>query len=211
MCRDGDHDGITAPVFTDQAVFGELLHDVFRIGAFLVDLVDGDDDGDASRLGMVDGFDGLGHNAVVSCDDEDSDVRDLGTAGTHGREGFVARRIHEYDFLAFVADLVGTDVLGNAAGFVAGDITLADSVEKARLAVVDVAHDGNDRRTGLKRFGRIDDFFDFRRIFRRDFLGDGDAEFIGDEGRRFVVDFLIDRSHDAAHEELLNDFADFAS
>lgn len=102
-------------------------------------------------------------------------------------------------------------MLGNAAGFVAGDIGLADGVEEARLAVVDVAHDGDDRRTGLERFRRIDDFFDFCRIFRRRFLGDGDAKFIGNEGRRIEVQFLVDRSHDAAHEELLHDFAHIAA
>ena len=52
-------------------------------------------------------------------------------------------------------------MLSNAAGFVAGDIGLTDGVEEARLAVVDVAHDGDDRRTGLEGFRRVDDFFDF--------------------------------------------------
>ena len=211
MCRNGDHDGVAAPVFTDQAVFRQLLHDVFRIGAFLIDLVDSDDDGDASRFGMVDGFDSLRHDTVISCDDEDGDIRDLGTAGTHSRESFVARRIHEGDFLALVADLISPDVLSNAAGFVAGDIGLTDGVEEARLAVVDVAHDGDDRRTGLEGFRRVDDFFDFRRVFRRCFLGNGDAEFIGNEGGRIEIQFLVDRRHDAAHEELLHDFADIAA
>ena len=44
-------------------------------------------------------------------------------------------------------DLVGTDVLGDAAGFTADHIGLADRIEQLGLAVVDVAHDRDDRRT----------------------------------------------------------------
>ena len=46
-------------------------------------------------------------------------------------------------------DLVGADVLRDAAGLAAGDVRLADLVEQARLAVVDVAHDGDDRRAAF--------------------------------------------------------------
>ena len=42
--------------------------------------------------------------------------------------------------------LVGADVLGDPAGLAGGDVGLADAVEQGRLAVVDVAHDGHDRR-----------------------------------------------------------------
>ena len=41
-------------------------------------------------------------------------------------------------------------MLGDAAGLAGGDARLADAVQQARLAVVDVAHDGHDGRPGLK-------------------------------------------------------------
>ena len=44
-----------------------------------------------------------------------------------------------------VVDLVGADVLGDAAGLAGRDLGLADRVEQRRLAVVDVAHDRHDR------------------------------------------------------------------
>ena len=47
---------------------------------------------------------------------------------------------------ASVVDLIGADVLRDAAGLAGGDVGLADGVEQRRLAVVDVAHDGDDRR-----------------------------------------------------------------
>ena len=40
--------------------------------------------------------------------------------------------------------LVGADVLRDAAGFTRNHVGLANGVEQARLAVVDVAHDGDD-------------------------------------------------------------------
>ena len=48
-------------------------------------------------LGVVDGLDGLRHDAVVGGDDQNDDVGHLGTAGTHGREGLVAGRVDEGD------------------------------------------------------------------------------------------------------------------
>ena len=44
-------------------------------------------------------------------------------------------------------DLVGTDVLGDATGLLGDDVGVAQRVEELGLAVVDVTHDGDDRRT----------------------------------------------------------------
>src|SRR5699024_9451317 len=43
--------------------------------------------------------------------------------------------------------LIGADVLGDAAGLPGADLRLADRIQQAGLAVVDVAHDGDDGRT----------------------------------------------------------------
>ena len=45
---------------------------------------------------------------------------------------------------------VRADVLRDAAGFARRHLRGADGVQQRRLAVVDVAHDGDDRRTGLR-------------------------------------------------------------
>ena len=44
---------------------------------------------------------------------------------------------------------VSADVLRDAAGFASGDIGFADDVQQRGFAVVDVAHDGDDRRARL--------------------------------------------------------------
>ena len=93
---------------------------LLRVGALLVDLVDRDHDRHVGRLGVVERLDGLRHHAVVGRDHQDHDVGDLGTTGTHGGERLVTRGVDEGD-LALLAvvlgrDLVGADVLGDAAG-----------------------------------------------------------------------------------------------
>ena len=47
-------------------------------------------------------------------------------------------------------DVVGADVLGDAARLAGDDVGLADVVEQRGLAVVDVAHDGHDRGARLE-------------------------------------------------------------
>ena len=156
----GDFDelGVAAHGGGLHAARGELLHDLRGVGLGLVDLVDGDDDRHLGGAGVVDGFEGLGHDAVVGCDDDDDDVGDLGSAGTHAGEGLVTGGIEEDDLAAEGGgvglgdvDLVGADVLGDAAGFAACDVGGADGVEQRGLAVVDVAHDGDDRRARRPR------------------------------------------------------------
>ena len=94
-------------------------------------------------------------------------------------------------------------MLGDAAGFAAGDVGLAQRVEQRGLAVIDVAHHGDDRgarlealrRVGLAAHADLD-------------IGLGDAaqavaELGHDQLGRVGVDDLIHRRHDAhAHQRL---------
>ena len=110
--------------------------------------------GTSGRLGVVQRLDRLRHDAVVGRDHEDRDVGHLRTTGTHGGERLVARGVDEgdgaLDALVLGPDLVRTDVLRDAAGLARDDVRLADRVEQSGLTVVDVAHDGDDRRTDLE-------------------------------------------------------------
>ena len=125
---------------------GELLLHALDVRVRLVDLVDRDDDRDLRGPRVVDRLDRLRHDAVVGRDDEHDDVRRLGAAGAHEREGLVAGSVEEDDRLALRLDAVGADVLRDPAGLAGRDLRLADRVEERRLAVVDVAHDRDDRR-----------------------------------------------------------------
>ena len=140
-----DEHVVAAPVLGHDAVLGELLLDALDVGVGLVDLVDDDHDRHAGGLGVVDGLHGLRHDAVVGGHHDGGDVGDLGAARAHGGERRVAGRVDERDELAVVPHLVGADVLRDAAGLAGRHGGVADGVEQAGLAVVDVAHDGDDR------------------------------------------------------------------
>ena len=113
---------IVSPPYSSahQAVLGELLADLGRVGALLVDLVHRDHDRHVGRLGVVERLDRLRHHAVVGRDHEHRDVGRLGAAGTHGGERLVTRGVDEGDrplvALELGDHLVGADVLGDAAG-----------------------------------------------------------------------------------------------
>ena len=149
--RDVDEHRVAAVLLGDQAVLGQLAADLGRVRLRLVDLVDRDHDRDAGGLGVVERLDRLRHHAVVGRDHEDRDVGRLRTTGTHGGERLVTRGVDEGDPTLVAVDvgrdLVGTDVLGDATGLLVDDVGVAQRVEELGLSVVDVTHDGHDRRT----------------------------------------------------------------
>ena len=68
-------DGVAAPLLRHQTVLGELLHDAVGVGAGLIHLVDGHNDRNFGGLGVVDGLNGLGHDAVVGGHDQNGHDR----------------------------------------------------------------------------------------------------------------------------------------
>ena len=90
---------VAAELLEHDVVLQEVLLDLLHVGGGQIDLVDGDDHRHAGVPGVADGLDRLRHDLVVGRDDEHHDVGDLRTAGTHGGEGLVARRVEEGDLL----------------------------------------------------------------------------------------------------------------
>ena len=101
---------------------------------------------------MLDGFLGLGHDAVVGRYHQNHDVGGLRTAGTHGREGLVTGGIEERHHAAWGFDVVGANVLRDTTSFARRHLGAADVVQQRGLAVVHVAHDG-DHRSARQQFG----------------------------------------------------------
>ena len=155
---------------------------------------------------MIDRFPGLRHDAVVGRHDQHDDVGDLGAAGAHHGERGVAGRVEEHDAACRFSPAlhqVGADVLRDAAGFALGDAGLADRVEQRRLAVIDVAHDRDDRpaRDHVLRIGGLVAFGDdFLLEAARLDLG---AEARGERLRGFEIDRGVDGHHHAAIEQRL--------
>src|SRR3972149_8425377 len=110
----GDRDGydITAVLLDEEIVLGQLMLNPIRVGAREVSLIDGNDDGDTGCLGVVNRFQGLGHNAVVGGDHQDSDVGNGGSPSSQGREGLMAGGVDEGYLLSVNLHLRGANMLG---------------------------------------------------------------------------------------------------
>ena len=201
-----DEHVVPAPLLGHDAVLGELLLDALDVGVGLVDLVDDDDDRHAGGLGVVDGLHGLRHDAVVGGHHDGGDVGDLGAAGAHGGERGVARRVDEGDELVVVPHLVGADVLRDAAGLAGRHGGVADGVQQAGLAVVDVAHDGDHGRARLEVLGVVDRLLLELGLFVR---GVRDLHLAAEVGGQhldgLVAQRLRDRDHLAVAHEGLDD------
>ena len=111
-----DEHVLSAPLLGDDAVLDELLAHAVGVGGGLVNLVDSNHDGRAGGVGVVDGLDGLRHDAVVGGNHENDDVGDLCTTSTHGGKCLVTRSVDKGDLAAVDDGLRGADVLCNAAG-----------------------------------------------------------------------------------------------
>ena len=180
---------LAAVFFRQHALRDELLLDALGIRIRLVDLVHRDDDRHVARLRMGDRFLRLRHHAVVRGDDQHDDVRDLRAARAHRGERLVTRRVEERDHALRRLDVISADVLRDATRLAARDARAADRVEQRRLAVVDVTHDGDHRRT-RQRFGRVRlRGFDEHRVGIVELGRLGlVAHFLDDDHRGFLVD-----------------------
>ena len=121
---------LAAPLLGDDAFLRQLVSDLFRVRAVLVDLVDRNDEWHVCRLGVLDCLFRLRHDAVVGRDDQHDDVSHLCAARAHRREGGVARGVEEGDDTARRLCVVGADMLGNAPGLTCGDFRAADVIEQ---------------------------------------------------------------------------------
>ena len=145
--RHVDELGVAAPVGGLQVELRHLGAHARRVGALLVDLVDRDEDRDVGGAGVVDRL-----AAVCGMTPSSAATTMTAMSATCAPRARMAvnaswpGRVEEGDRPAVVVDLVGADVLRDAAGLARGDLGLADGVEQRRLAVVDVAHDRHDRR-----------------------------------------------------------------
>ena len=147
---------------------------------------------------MGDGFLGLGHHGVIGRNNDNGQVRHLGTAGTHGRKGLVAGGIQEGDAAAvFQFYAVGANVLGNATGLTGNHVGVADVVQQGGLTMVHMTHHGDYRRAFHQVFllvGLL--LLHFFGEFCRDEFHLV-AEFFGHKDQGFCIQALVDGHHHA--------------
>jgi hypothetical protein len=140
----------------------------------------------------------------VGRDHQDRDVGGLRTTGTHRRKGRVTGRVDEGDLLAVLLDLIGADMLGDAARFSGDDIGLADGIQERGLAVVDMAHDRHDRRTRLQLALVVGDIEDAGLDVGFRYALDRMAEFRRDELGQVGIDDVAGLHHLAFLHQVLD-------
>ena len=146
---------------------------------------------------MINRLYGLRHHVVVGGNDDNHKVGHLGAAGTHSRKRLVTGSIEECD-MAPVGQLhiIRTYMLGDTACLTGNNISFANIVEKRSLAMVDVTHDGDNRRTALEVFLAVFLLMNgignlCRHIFCRE------AEFVGHDIDSLGIKTLVDGNHHA--------------
>ena len=219
LVLDGGHghgDGLAAPVLGRDAAFLHLALHAVEVGAFDVHLVDRDDERDLGVLHVLERLVGLRHETVVSRHHKHGDVGDIGTAGAHLVEGGVTGRVEEGDLAVFELDLIGADVLGDAACLAGGDVGLADGVEQRGLAVIHVTEDAHHRWTRLEELGLV--LHGLLHLFlggnRRNHLAamldlEQAAVPLGDLHRHRLLDALVHPGEDAHFHQFTGEFERF--
>ncbi len=156
---------------------------------------------------MIYGLNGLRHDGIVSSDNDNRNIRHLGTTRTHGGERFVPRGIEESDVLPVLQfHIVGTNVLRNTTGLTRNDIRIADMVEQRGFTVVDVSHDSDNRAARfdillVQLLVRIKLLYDVGAdIFSRE------TKFLGHDIDGLSVEALIDTDHKAERHTSTYDF-----
>ena len=201
---------IAAPFVRHDFVSSQLLADTLRVGGFFIDFVDGNHHRYARSFSVGNRLDGLRHHAVVGCNHKNHDIGCFRTARTHSGKRFVTRSIQEGNHAAWGFNVVCTDVLGNAARFALYHFGAADVVQQRSFTVVDVTHDGNDRRT-RQCFG----FHGFHAFIQECFRIVGGsrfadvAEFFYHNQGGVLVDGLVDGDHHAHFHQGFNHFDAF--
>ena len=103
-------------------------------------------------------------------------------------------------------DLISADMLGDAAGFFRRDIGLAQGIKQRGFAVIDMAHDGDNRRTRLRDCRIVffvigQDVFDVAFGDALEFM----AEFADHQLGRIGVDGLRGGDHHAEFHQHFDD------
>ena len=168
---------------------------MFRICRRFIHFIDGYDNRYAGSFRMVNRFNCLGHNAVVRRYDQNGNVCALCASGTHGSKRLMARRIQEGNLLAACIYSISANMLSDTACFTGRYMSLADGIQQGGFAMIDMAHNRNNRRTYDLLLRIIFDFRDLGRIFFRRQRLNIDPEFVTDQRCGVKIDVLVDSYH----------------
>ena len=157
---------------------------------------------------MTDGLLSLWHDVVIGSNDNNGNIGDLSTTGTHGSERLVTWRIEEGDVLAVLhLHVVSTDVLSDTTGLTSNHIRLADIVEERSLTVVNVSHHRNDWCARHEVFWSVFLFLHGIAYFLTH-IRSTESELLSHQIDGFSIETLVDGHHDANRHTGTNNLCD---
>ena len=122
---------LTAPFFHQVVEVGKFFLNLVRVSAWLINLVDCENDRHTGSGSMVECFHGLRHHSIISSHDDDNDVGNLCTTGTHSGKRLVTRGVEECDAAAvFQFHIICADVLGDTTSLTSNHVSVTDVVEQ---------------------------------------------------------------------------------
>ena len=129
FCRDIRVNRISAPFLRHQTKLTHFGNNAFTVRTGLVNFVDCNDNRYTCSLGMVNGLLGLRHYTVIGSDNDNNQIGNLGTPGTHCGKGLMSRCIQEGNPLSLYIYLIGTDMLGNTTKLAFCNMCLTDGIQ----------------------------------------------------------------------------------
>ena len=201
FCRNLNENGIAAPLFRNQLIFGQFLLNPLGVSIGLINFIDCNNQRNTGRLRVADRLFRLRHHAVISSHHKNNNIGDTGTTGTHCGKRFVTGSIKESYFLIFKLNIVSTNMLSDATGLTLGHICFTNGIKQAGFTVIDVTHYRDNRWTGFKIFHLIISLF-LRFDFENCLLIKCNVfnlmiKLRGKNCSRFIVERMIDRDHRA--------------
>ena len=155
---------------------------------------------------MRDSLPGSRHHRVVSRNNNNSYIGNLSTAGTHGRESLVSGRIEEgYLTTTFQRNAVSSNMLGNTSRLAGDDICIADVVEQRGFSMVNMAHDGDNRRP-WHELALIIYLLAYGLLNLRTHVFGLETKLFSHHIYGFCVEPLVDRGHDSDAHQRRNNF-----
>ena len=124
----------------------------------------------------------------------------------------MAGRIEKADLLAIQFHLVSADMLCNPAGFAGNDIGRPDGVKEAGFPMVDMPHNGDDRRAMFKFVAFAFDTFINMMMLKYSFFVKGNifnfvAKISSQNDGRIEIKRMVDSGHSPLFHQHLNDFS----
>src|SRR5690625_4437123 len=183
-------------LLNNYIVLSELLFDPVGTGTLFVNLVDGHNDRNTSCLGVVDRLNGLRHHRVIGSDDQNDNVRSLGTPASRDGKSVVTEGIQEGELAASIRFYqIGTYMESDPSRLTSCNAGFTNVVKQRRFTMVNMHQHSNDRCAWLQIFRQILLLFDLLdQLFSINKV-DITSILIGNQFNGRSIESLVDRDH----------------